>query len=175
MDLKVRHKAREIMSATSRQIEDHHARQPLFLSPTDLQAFGVEAYQVGITDDGVLQFEPRFFDPQPAGLLQKYPVDAAANDYDVRRLECVPTLQDALDTVQQSLPVSEDPLKAAQNLLEERLKKYHSWDDAHASWISDHIEYELEAIREGGPRRFCLDHLWGSWRHLYVNNQIPAL
>lgn len=171
MDSKARHRAREILWATCRQVE--HC-QSIFLSPTDLQAFGVEAYQVDITDDGVLQFEPRFFDPHPTGVLQKYPIDAAANDYDVRQLHCVPTLQDALDTVQESLPVSEDPLKAAQNLLEERLKEYHFWDDSHGSWTENHIEYELGALRQGGPPGFCLYGL-ASWEPMYVNNGLPAL
>ncbi|KAJ5201685.1 uncharacterized protein N7498_006348 [Penicillium cinerascens] len=148
MDSKARHRAREILWATYRQVE---YCQSIFLSSTELQAFGVEAYQVDITDEGVLQFEPRFFDPHPAGVLQKYPINASANNRNYGRLECVPTLQDAINTVQESLPVSEDPLKVAQNLLEERLKEYHFWDDSHASWTESHIRPELRAIREGGP------------------------
>lgn len=171
MDSKARHRAREILWAKYRQVEDC---QSTFLSPTDLQAFDVEAYQVDITDDGVLQFEPRFFDPHPAGVFQKYPINAATNDYDVRRFQCVPTFKDAIDTVQESLPVSEDPLKAAQNLLEERLKEYHFWDDSHASWTESYVRYELGALRKGGPPVFCLYDL-ASREAMYVNNRIPAL
>ncbi|KAJ5667887.1 uncharacterized protein N7477_006457 [Penicillium maclennaniae] len=175
-DSKARHRARvrarEILWATYRQIEDC---QSIFLSPTDLQAFGVEAYQVDIKDDGVLQFEPSFFDPHPAGILQKYPIDAAANDYDVRRLPCVPTLQDALETVQKSLPVPEDPLRAAQNLLEERLKKYHFWDDTHCSRIENHIRYEFGATRKGGPPTFGLGDLRGSWEGIRTTYGDPVM
>ncbi|KAJ6115766.1 polyketide synthase [Penicillium sp. IBT 18751x] len=138
-------------------------------------AFGVEAYQVDIKDDGVLQFEPNFFDPRPAGILQRYPIDAAANDYDVRRLPCVPTLQDALETVQKSLPVPEDPLRAAQDLLEERLEKYHFWDDNHCSRIENQIRYELGAVRKGGPPRFCLGDLLASWEGIRGNYDDPHM
>lgn len=48
-----------------------------FLSPSDLQGFGIRAYQVGITDDGVLQFHPCFFLPHPGRVLQKYPIDTS--------------------------------------------------------------------------------------------------
>jgi len=172
MNLKARDRAK-VLLATLRQFEDC---QSIFLSPTDLQAFGVEAYQVDIADDGIPQFEPRFFDPYPVGVLQKYPINAAGNNYDVRRFPYMPTLQDALATVQESLPVSEDPLKAAQKLFEKRLKEYHFWDDhSHADFIANHIAYELSAVRDGGSPFLSLLDLGGSWETMYVNNRIPAL
>ncbi|KAJ5808741.1 hypothetical protein N7474_010010, partial [Penicillium riverlandense] len=48
--------------------------EPFFLSPGDLQDLGIQARQVGITDDGVLQFHPCFFRPYPERVLQKYPI-----------------------------------------------------------------------------------------------------
>lgn len=172
MDSKAKQRTKEFLSAIWWQVEDC---QSIFLSPSDLQAFGVEACQVDITDDGVPQFEPCFFEPYPAGVLQKYPIDAAGNDYDIRRLKCIPTLQDALDTVRESLPISEDPLEAAQKLLEERLEKYNFWDDVdHARAIQYHIEYELSAFREGGPPLFTLQDIAGLRKWVYVNNKIPA-
>lgn len=141
-----------------------------------MQALGVEARQVGTTDDdGVLQLEPRYFEPHPDKVLQRYPIDAAANNYDIRRLKCILTLQGALDTVRETMPASENPLEEAQKLLEERLEKYHSWDDyAHADWIHCHIEYQLTALREGGHTHFSLDELSGIGESVYVK-EIPTL
>lgn len=167
MDAK-RLKSREILWAIWRQVEKC---QSVFLSPSDLQAFGIQASQVDITDDGVPHFEPRFFEPHPEGVLQKYPIDAAENNYDIRRLDCVPTLQDALDTVQENPPVAEDPLEAAQKLFKDRLESYNFWENySHASWIHDHIEYELESFREGGPPLFCLEDIAGLQSYVYVIN-----
>ena len=159
MDSKARQRNRETLWAIWQQVE---ACQSTFLSPSHLQAFGVEACLIDIADDEALQFEPRFFEPHPTGLLRKYPIDAAGNDYDISRLHCIPTFQDALNTVRESLPVSEDPLEAAQKLFEERLKNYHFWDDYdHADWIHNHLEHVLHAVREGGPPPFYLEDIAG--------------
>jgi hypothetical protein len=132
---------------------------------------GVEACQVYIADDE-LQFEPCFFKPHSVGVLQKYPIDAAKNEYDIRRLNCVPTSRDALDTVQESLPISEDPLEAAQKLFKKGLEYYNSWDDLeHAGCIGNYLEYVLGAAREGGPPLFKLDSLAGLQAWMYVNSQ----
>lgn len=173
MDPKAPRESLQNLGAIWRQFEDCRST---FLSPSDLQAFGVEARHVGTTDDGVPQFEPRYFEPHPEEVLRKYPIDAAANNYDVRRLEYIPTLQGALDTVRETIPASEDPLEAAQKLLEKRLEKYHFWDDyAHADSIHCHIEYELGAIREGGHPLFSLDELTGIGEWVYVKKESLTL
>lgn len=101
--------------------------ESIFLSPSDLQeTFGIEARQVGSAEIGFPLFEPRFFEPHPEQVLQKYPIDMVKNDYDVRQLECVPTLSEALDTVRKTSPTPEDILEAAQKLLDERLEEFWS-------------------------------------------------
>jgi len=47
----------------------------VFLSPEDLQTFGIQASEVGIIEDGTLQFNPCFFRPYPERVLEKYPID----------------------------------------------------------------------------------------------------
>jgi hypothetical protein len=64
MDPNARQKTRQILWAIWRQVE---TCQSTFLSPSDLQAFGVNACQIDIADDGTLQFEPQFFKPHPRG------------------------------------------------------------------------------------------------------------
>ena len=95
------------------------------------------------------------------------------NDYDVRQLECVPTLSEALDTVRKTSPTPEDILEAAQKLLDERLEEFWSWDfHNHADSIHLQIEYELEATREGGPSPiFKLEHLLSLKRFVYVKKR----
>lgn len=171
MDSKARQRNREIFWAIWQLVE---ACQSTFLSPSDLQAFGIHACQVDIANDETLQFERHFFEPHPTGLLRKYPIDAAKNDYDIRRLHCIPTFQDALDKVRESLPVSEDPLEAAQKLFEERLKDYYWWDDySRADSINCYLEYVLHSAREGGPPFFYLDDLCGLQGLVYVNSHYP--
>lgn len=146
----------------------------IFLSPSDLQeAFGIEARQVGSAENGFPLFEPRFFEPHPERVLQKYPIDVVANHYDVRQLDCVPTLSDALDTVRKTSPAPENILEAAQRLLDERLEEFWSWDfHNHADSIHCHIEYELGVIREGGPSPiFTLEHLMGLQGVVYVTKR----
>lgn len=173
MDPNAKQKAREFFTAVWLQLEDC---QSTFLSPSNLRTFGVEACQVDIADDETLQFEPCFFKPYPPGVLRNHPIDAAGNDYDIRRLQVIPTFQDALDRVQKSLPVPADPLDAAQKLLEERLEEYNFWGNyAQADAIHCYLEYTLHAAREGGPRGFTLQDLFGLWDILYVISRISAL
>jgi hypothetical protein len=60
--------------------------EPFFLSPGDLQDLGIQARQVGITDEGVLQFHPCFFRPYPERVLQKYPLDTSPMNSDLTPL-----------------------------------------------------------------------------------------
>lgn len=101
---------------------DANRRLPVYI-PLALR--GIEARQVETTGEGNLQFEPCYFEPHPEKVLPEYPINVAANMYDVRRLDCFPTLEDALGTVQETIPPPESPLKAAQKLLEKRLEEYH--------------------------------------------------
>lgn len=98
---KERQRNREIIWAMWRKIEDCKS---IFLLPSDLQAFGIEASQVGISENKTLQFEPFFFKPHPVGVFQKYPIDVISQSYEPTLLEYVPTLQDALDAVQNKPP-----------------------------------------------------------------------
>lgn len=84
-----------------------------FLSPSDLLPFGIQASQVGLTDDGRLRFEPCFFEPYPDAVLQKYPIhpqvdDSGEDAHQRHALHDIPTLADALDTVQKNPPTEED-------------------------------------------------------------------
>jgi hypothetical protein len=83
---------------------------------------------------------------------------------------CVPTLSDALETIQKTAPAPENVLEAAQILLDKRLREFWYWDFfSHGDWIHGHIEYELGVIREGGPSPlFKLEGLMGLKRNVYV-------
>ncbi|KAJ6084290.1 hypothetical protein N7486_011090 [Penicillium sp. IBT 16267x] len=148
-DSEERQRNRDIIWAIWRKIE---ACKSTFLSPSDLQAFGVEAYQVDISKNETLQFEPCFFKPHPVGVFQKYPIDVTSQSYDPHRIEYVPTLQDALDTIQNRPPATEDPLEAAQELLQKMLEDYYSRDVySHVESINCHFPYIFASDREGGP------------------------
>lgn len=153
-----RQKIRRTLWAKQLQIEECKS---IYLSPSDLRAFGIQASQVDLADDGLLHFEPRFFELHPERVLEKYPIDAAKNDDDIRRLHCIPTLQDAMDTIQANPPAAEDPLGAAQKLLKERLERFHYWDEDRFRWSWDYLDYELDSLREGGPPIFCLSDIAG--------------
>lgn len=55
--------------------------QSTLLSPSYLQAFNVEARQVGTADDGSPLFEPLYFKPHPEGVFQKHPIDVEKEIY----------------------------------------------------------------------------------------------
>ena len=114
-----------------KQIRDCESK---FLSPSDLQEFGILASPVELTDDGVPNFDPCFFEPGPAGILEKHPIDHAAaieDDpfYEPSELWYIPTLQAARDTVQKENPDAEDPEEAAKKLFKERLDEYNREDN----------------------------------------------
>ncbi|KAJ5201917.1 uncharacterized protein N7498_006580 [Penicillium cinerascens] len=54
------------------EVDDYES---VFLSPKDLQACGIQASQVDITEDGTLLFNPCYFRPHPERVLEKYPLD----------------------------------------------------------------------------------------------------
>lgn len=150
--------------------------QSTFLSPSNLKDLGIEAREIDATDSHGLRFAPCFFDPYPKGVLQKYPIDAEAMDYDVRRLVCIPTLPDALNKVKERPNAPKDPLEAAQRLLESKLEDFNSWDPyTHAMQIQYHIEYELSAERKGGLPNLTLQSVAGLRKWTYVNRDNYAV
>lgn len=96
MDPKAPQESRKSLTVIWRQVEGCHST---FLSPSDLRAFGIETRQVETTGDGALQLEPCYFVPHPEEVLRKYPTNYDINGNDVRRLDGIPTLEDALVTV----------------------------------------------------------------------------
>lgn len=163
---------RDIIWEIFRKIEDC---QSIFLSPSDLQAFGVEASQVGISND-TLQFEPCFFNPHPVGIFQKYPIDMNFESYNPGRLEYVPTLQDALNITRNRPPATatEDPLEAAQELLKTMLKEYHSRDIySHIQSLKCYFDYIIGSYREGGPPGLTLFQIGDISKWVYANKPKP--
>lgn len=148
MDSKATRESRKRLWPTRLQIENC---ETIFLSPSDLLAFGIEARKVGTAADGDPQFEPRYFERHPEQVLRKYPIDPKANnEHDFCPLYWLHSFQGGLDTVRETGPESGDLLEAAQKLFEERLKDYNSWGNyAHGEGISVHIEDELSARRGG--------------------------
>jgi hypothetical protein len=57
MDAQTPIRRRGILKRLYQRIKDYES---FFLSPSDLQGLGIQAIQVGITDDGTLQFHPCF-------------------------------------------------------------------------------------------------------------------
>lgn len=67
--------------------------ESVFLSPKDLQACGIQASKVDITDDGTLLFNPCFFQPHPERVLEKYPLDP------LKKAPYIPPLNHRLDGI----------------------------------------------------------------------------
>lgn len=142
-----------------------------FLSPGDLQGLGIQALQVGITDDGSLQFDPCFFRPYPERVLRKYPLDNVrmAARYPPRTLPPLNFRAD-FDSMLRDFendPEIEDPLDAARRRYESIMELYgpDEWD-YHATVTYRHIKNQLEAARIGLPQYYSLFELGslGHWR-----------
>lgn len=128
-----------------------------FLSPGDLQGLGIQALQVGITDDGILQFDPCFFQPYPERVLQKYPIDIVqmAANYPP---ETIPPLNFRLDFDYilrdfENDPGIKDPLDAARSRYKSTMEMCgpDEWE-YHATDTYMHIRSQQQAARIGLPQ-----------------------
>ena len=141
--------------------------QSVFLSPGDLQKLGIQAFQVDITDDGILQFDPCFFQPYPEKVLQKYPLDPVSMDDWFPKLNYQPDLNEILKRIREIYPEAEDCVEIAQAKYEHEVALMEgSWMER-AREMYDHIDWQLYAWRKGRPRNsplFDLAALKALWR-----------
>lgn len=142
---------------------DHES---FFFSPSSLQNLGIQASQVDITDDGVLQFQPCFFRPYPERVLQLYPLDMAMTEAGLPKLYYQPDFASILEEVRLSNPDAEDALQLsyARDAYEScaMLSAPDEWD-FHARDTERYIRLVNRAPRKGRPILSSLSDL-GSLR-----------
>lgn len=138
-----------VLTLLYRRLKDHES---FFLSPSNLQDLGIQASQVDITDDGILQFQPCFFRPYPERVLQLYPLDTSAMTEGLPELYDQPDLASILAKVLLEYPDAEDPLKVARNEYEERalVRSPDEWE-THARETEYYISLVHNAPRKGRP------------------------
>lgn len=153
-----------------------------FLSPSDLLPFGIQASQVGLTDDGRLRFEPCFFEPYPDAVLQKYPMHPEVDDdgedaHQKHALEVIPTLAGALDTVQKNPPTEGDEEEDSDS--DSSMECIPTFADALDTLQRNPPVDEclLQAAYKLYRKRLRKDHFWdhsdhGSWIHLHLMYQL---
>lgn len=132
--------------------------ETFFLSPSDLQGFGIRAYQVGITDDGVLQFHPCFFLPHPERVLQIYPIDTSRISVDgCPKLNNRPDFDSILKHVLMTNPNAEDPFTLARESYEEIMLVAgpHEWG-SRAHETQYYMSWHIRTCRKGRPTFFSL-------------------
>ncbi|KAJ5534695.1 hypothetical protein N7527_000949 [Penicillium freii] len=132
--------------------------ETFFLSPSELQGFGIRAYQVGITDDGVLQFHPCFFLPHPERVLQKYPIDTSRISVDgCPKLNNRPDFDSILKHVLITNPNAEDPFTLARESYEEIMLVAgpHEWG-SRAHETQYYMSWHIRTCRKGRPTFFSL-------------------
>ena len=134
-----------------------------FPSLETLQAVGIQAFQVSLdTENGTLEFNPCFFEPQSKGLLQIYPLhpmDLEWDQGDSLKLSPLPSVQDIMDRTLKKWPPELTPVL-------ENLKKQDrfKFDQAHdpksrATVLERVVEAHLDAHRVGPFKYFTLANL----------------
>ncbi|KAJ5594921.1 uncharacterized protein N7459_001129 [Penicillium hispanicum] len=121
-----------------------------FLSPDDLQGLGIHAFQVGITENGILQFHPCFFRPHPERILQKYALNPSQY---MPELNYRPNLDSIFKRIVEEHPDLENPFKVAMRRYESDVDvscRLDEWS-IRAREIQDHIERQMKARRRGRP------------------------
>lgn len=108
MDVETQRTRRSALKHFYQRLENWES---FFLSPDDLQSLGIKAFQVGIADDGTLQFDPCFFRPHPDRVLQKYPIDPSefTDDDNSRTLDALLDSASIWREVLQTCADNEDP------------------------------------------------------------------
>jgi hypothetical protein len=147
MDAQTPIRRRGILKHLYQRIKDYES---FFLSPSDLQGLGIQAFQVGITDDGVLQFHPCFFRPHPERVLQKYPLDTSEMIDGFPKLNYRPDFDSILSRVLVNCPNTEDPLALARMFYDDamELTSLDEWD-SRAREIWYYIDSQSDSPRKG--------------------------
>lgn len=91
----------ESLKQLYQQVESYRS---VFLSPEDLQALGIQASQVDITEDGALQFNPCLFRPHPERVLEKYPLDPLKKTSYITPLNYRPDWDTILERIKEGSP-----------------------------------------------------------------------
>lgn len=150
MDAQTLIRRHDVLKNLHQQVNDCES---FFLSPSNLQGFGIRAYQVGITDDGVLQFHPCFFLPHPERVLQKYPIDTSQISVDdCPKLNNRPDFDSILRDVLISNPNAEDPFTLAMEEYEELMLVAgpHEWE-SRAHETQYYMSWHISTYRKGRP------------------------
>ena len=125
------------------------------LSPDVLQELGIQAFQVEISDDEILQFNPCFFRPYPEKLLHLLDF-ADLDDWNRGRNPGPPNFDEILKKTQKDFP-NGDYLKIANR---DYVSATNTWAsrEEDAEWRAqesfDYIEHLLNTTPEGQPWYF---------------------
>ncbi|KAJ5968495.1 hypothetical protein N7501_004743 [Penicillium viridicatum] len=145
MDAQTLIRRHDVLKSLYQRVNDSES---FFLSPCDLRGLGIQASQVGITDDGILQFQPCFFLPYPERVLQEYPIHPS--EISLPKLDNRPNFDSILRRVLERDPNTEDPLILARISYEEAIAASgpDEWE-SHALWTQYYIYWHMIILRTG--------------------------
>lgn len=126
--------------------------ESVFLSPDDLQMFGIRAFQVGMTEDGDLQFNPCFFLPEEFRVLKEYPLDPL-NMSDMSPLNPRPDYDAILEKCNKVWPEADEAIKNATEEYNELLGSFADDWITHARDTREHVKCQMSAKNRGGMPR----------------------
>ncbi|KAJ5156400.1 hypothetical protein N7492_009203 [Penicillium capsulatum] len=129
--------------------------ETFFLSPGNLQSLGIQAFQVGSTDDGILQFQPFF-----SGRIRRESSSTSAMTEGLPKLHYQPDFDSILKGALLAFPNAETALKFARDEYEEEasLSSPDEWE-THAYKTNSYINSVNYAERKGRPISSCLTDL----------------
>lgn len=134
--------------------------ESVFLSPDDLQMFGIQASQIDMTEDGRLQFDPCFFQPHPERVLEKYPLDPLNMDEDMEPLNLRPDYDAILEKYSEVFPDTDEAIRYATERYNQDIELYAEDWLAHSHRTWQHIDCHISAQnRKGLPKSLDLSDL----------------
>lgn len=131
----------------------------VFLSPDDLQKFGIQASQIDMTEDGGLQFDPCFFQPHPERVLEKYPLDPLNMEKDMEPLNLRADYDAILEEFIKVYPDPDEAIKWATWEFNEEIELYAGDWRAHSYATWDHIDCHMKAKNRKGLSKSRLSDL----------------
>lgn len=138
-----------VLTLLYRRLKDHES---FILSPSNLQDLGIQASQVDVTDDGILQFQPCFFRPYPERVLQLYPLDTSAMTEGLPELYDQPDFERIFRIWVLQKNFCQNRSKVARNEYEERalVRSPDEWE-THARETEYYISLVHNSPRKGRP------------------------
>lgn len=162
MDAQTLIRRHDVLKSLYQRVNDCES---FFLSPCDLRCLGIQAFQVEIRDDGILQFHPCFFLPYQERVLQRYPLHPSIiSDCKPPILDNRPNFDSILRDVLIRHPNIEDPLIPAMVSYEEAMAVSgpDEWQ-SHALQTQYYMYWHMTALRTGCSSLIGLGSLRTGW------------